>query len=690
MLNRRALSLLALLGLLLALVVAASAWAAPSLPTVQGQFVSEIGGTNVTVQSLVKPGEQASTVSVLYATEADFGTVGYTEATTPQSVAGGAADDDYHVTSTNISGLSPNITYHAAVEACNASGCVQGEDFTFEVDVSFAQPRIPEIFVQEPSSVTASSATISTWLTHDTSQSTVRFFYDTDAAYQSSGNLSQQAPLQTIPGGTPAGIYNLSFTAGGLTPGVLYRGRIQSCNIGGCSPNGVPFTFTSSGNPPSSISGPNIVGYQVTPFSAAFTGQFNPNGMTTQCTYDVVSETDYLPLAPDPYVNGSSGACNPQQFPDGATGTNPVAYQATAGNLQSVTDYHLRVCLESLGGTVCDETTFATIWTSPAIDNLHVTDIDSDSGRIVATIDPHGKETRVHVEWGTDPGLGSSSEVITVPAGAPQTVSFDVGGPADSAISYQLWAENQAPSLNPMTSSPSFANVVAGTFKTRAPAVEPQVGIIAGPRPNSASPSATFTFNKSASVARTECQVDDQILFDQWVPCESGYTVSVAAGDHQFNVRGVTSDGKYSQTATYYWTTLMPSSCQVQTLRARTFIYTGQDRFRMVERYTARKKIKNVTAQFFLQGKRGKTLLGSVKTNFKKAGVVRIEKNVSPRLAKQLRKGDRFQVQLRIPGTTAACTTSSRRVLDVEKQIANQRVMFQHDVLFTPQFAKGS
>ena len=116
---RRALPILAIVGMLFAIPGIAEAAGTPNVTT---SAASSITSTSATLNGTVNPAKQSTTYSFQYGA-----TTGYGASTAAQAVGGNGTKS----VSATISGLLPSTTYHYRLIAANASGPSTGQDVTF-------------------------------------------------------------------------------------------------------------------------------------------------------------------------------------------------------------------------------------------------------------------------------------------------------------------------------------------------------------------------------------------------------------------------------------------------------------------------------------------------------------------------------------------------------------------------------
>jgi hypothetical protein len=124
-----------------------------------------------------------------------------------------------------------------------------------------------------------------------------------------------------------------------------------------------------------------------------------------------------------------------------------------------------------------------------------------------------------------------------------------------------------------------------------------------------------------------------------------------------------------------------PPECKLRKARARVFIYTRQRKVRLVIRYVAYSKAK-ITTSYTLHGSKGDLFLGKATKTFKKKGVFRLPKKLTPKKMNKVRAATDFGVEFQIPGTPSLCKRFFKRKLTVARFIEGQKVWFQTGSVF--------
>jgi hypothetical protein len=223
--------------------------------------------------------------------------------------------------SANITGLSPNTTYHFRLVGTNNGGTRFGSDRTFTTS-SVTGP--PIVATTAASNVASFSATLNGSVNPHGLTTSVYFQYGTTTSY----GLTT-AP-QSHTGNTSL---NISVNIGGLTASTTYHFRIVTTNSAGTR-YGSDRTFTTL--PP--IGFPIVTtkpATNVATFAATLNGLLDPHGLTTSVYFQYGRTTNY-------------GNRTPMQSQTGNTYRNIAA---NIGGLARNTTYHFRIVATNGVGT---------------------------------------------------------------------------------------------------------------------------------------------------------------------------------------------------------------------------------------------------------------------------------------------------------------------------------------------------
>ena len=266
-------------------------------PTVVTSPATAVSQTAATLNGTVNPnGTTISSCQFQWGTSTDYGN---TASCTPTLGSGTSPV----AVSANLTGLSPNTTYHYRILATNPGGTTYGADQTFSTG---AIPS-PGASTSPASAVSPTGATLNgTVNPNGATISSCQFQWGTNADY---GNTT--ACAQTIGSGTTPVAVSANLT--GLSPDTAYHYRILATNPGGTtygtdqtfstqpgstvSGSGTGQTVTTQSGPPSPVitGAPAVTG----PNGAAFSGSVNPDGLAA---------TAYFQYGIPPNAQGPEGA----------------------------------------------------------------------------------------------------------------------------------------------------------------------------------------------------------------------------------------------------------------------------------------------------------------------------------------------------------------------------------------------
>ena len=117
--------------------------------------------------------------------------------------------------------------------------------------------------------------------------------------------------------------------------------------------------------------------------------------------------------------------------------------------------------------------------------------------------------------------------------------------------------------------------------------------------------------------------------------------------------------------------------CKLRYARARVFVFSSQNRIRLVIRYRSAKPA-TVFVQFKLRTKRGKVVpLGEVRGRFRTRGLFRLPLKRTDREMRDIRNAKYFVASFFVPGTPNICRRAFTRKMNNPKRISGQIVWFQ-------------
>lgn len=234
--NRVLVLLISVVSLLL--LQAPVAWAAgPAAgpPLVQTNPCSATTATSTTLNATVNPNGAATTYHFEYGTTTAYGSA------TPNATTG-SGNANQQVTA-DVTGLSPNTTYHYRIVATNSSGTTTGSDAT--CTTASSSPGTPVATTGGASAITNTTATVNGTVNPNGQSTTYYFQYGTTTAYG-----AKTTTAGPISGSTSQSV---SANLSGLVPGATYHYRLVAVNASGTA-NGADATFKTTGSAPPSAS----------------------------------------------------------------------------------------------------------------------------------------------------------------------------------------------------------------------------------------------------------------------------------------------------------------------------------------------------------------------------------------------------------------------------------------------------
>lgn len=180
----------------------------------------------------------------------------------------------------------------------------------------------------------------------------------------------------------------------------------------------------------------------VTPTGATISGAITPNGpsvipypnpmyTTYHLEFKKTSEVSWHQFAPDVSVGG---------------GNSPVPFNVGLSGLEPNNEYQARVVATKPRGfvAVVDTTApFTTLGAPPLIEALSSSDVSASSAKLHAAINPRGKETTYHFEYGPTPAYGNSTpEVLVGDQLSPQSVEAQIANLEPIVYHFRVVATN--------------------------------------------------------------------------------------------------------------------------------------------------------------------------------------------------------------------------------------------------------
>lgn len=348
-------------------------------PDATTQAATNIAGTSTTLNGSVNAHYLSTVVSFEYGTSTSYGS---TIAAFQSPVTGNSTTS----VSVNVTGLSPNTTYHFRVKTVNLLGTNYGNDLTFTT-----LGQAPVATTQEASAITTVSASINGTVNPNFLSTTITFEYGTTTSYGTTATATQSPA-------TGNSIISVSTSVSSLSPNTIYHYRIKAVNVLGTS-YGNDMTFTTLGNTPSATI---LAATSITTSGALLNGTVNANYLSTTVTFEYGTTTSY----------GSTATAT--QSPVTGSANNNVSVTITG--LGAGTIYHFRiVATNSLGTTNSGDMTFTTLGQVPTATTMAATSTTPSGAQLNGSVNANYLSTEVTFEYGTTTSYGTSAVATQSP-----------------------------------------------------------------------------------------------------------------------------------------------------------------------------------------------------------------------------------------------------------------------------------
>ncbi len=357
----------------------------PNPPTVVTGLALPVSQTSATLNATVDPnGAQVTECKLEYGTTNSYGS---TAPCAPEHLGSGSLPVPV---AAEVTGLTPNTTYHFRISATNAGGTSKGSDETFKTTSAVTPPTV----VTKPaSSVTLASATLNATVNPNGGEvSECKFEYGTTKSYGSS------VPCSSLPGSGSSPVA-VSASLTGLAADTIYHFRISATNPSGTS-KGADQKFIT--NPPTAVT---TAAAPIAQTTATLNATVNPNGEpVSECQFEYGTTTAY----------GSSVPCSsPLSEVEYA---EPVSAAITG--LSVNTTYHFRIIATNANGTSTgSDETFKTLPNPPTVETESASSVTETTATLNASVNPNGGEvTECKFEYGTSDSLQIDPRLLLLAA----------------------------------------------------------------------------------------------------------------------------------------------------------------------------------------------------------------------------------------------------------------------------------
>jgi phosphodiesterase/alkaline phosphatase D-like protein len=411
MIGKHMTAALAALGALVACMALADApaLAAPVLPVVKTEAVSNLTLTSATLNATVNP--KGTSVS-----ECQFEIGPYAEwlyEVLPCSVALPLTGASSVPVSVALAGLSPSGVYYYRVSAGNETGTSQGAVLSFTTP-----PAVEGVSTLAATAIGSHEAMLNGSLEPNGLDAHYFFEYGVSNSYGSNTNM-QDAGTQSEP--TP-----VSAPVVGLTPDQSYHFRLVAENSAGTTYGADETFLTQAVQPVVEQSGATV---SVARSSALLSFVVNSENSATDYQVEYGSSTAY----------GARSAT--------AVRSTDAAESINIGleDLTPATQYHYRLVASNSAGTVAgpDETFTTSAPSPPLVATGGASAVGQSSATVAGSVNSQGLPTNYGFELGTGSGYGPPTGIGTA-GGGEEAIALTISGLAPgTTYHYRVLASNQ-------------------------------------------------------------------------------------------------------------------------------------------------------------------------------------------------------------------------------------------------------
>jgi DNA-binding beta-propeller fold protein YncE len=198
---------------------------------IKSESATNITATDATLNTTINPNGLDTTCQFQYVDDADFQATGYTTATSvPCSPADLGSSFTDQSASADVTGLTPDTTYHFRAVATSADGTANGADQTFLTLVA----KAPTVVNESATNITDTGATLNATINPNGLDTTCQFQYVADTAFQATGyTTATSVPCSPADLGASFTAQSATASVTGLTPGTTYHFRVVATNADG-------------------------------------------------------------------------------------------------------------------------------------------------------------------------------------------------------------------------------------------------------------------------------------------------------------------------------------------------------------------------------------------------------------------------------------------------------------------------
>ncbi|MGD2086786.1 MAG: hypothetical protein PVH61_11445 [Candidatus Aminicenantes bacterium] len=360
--------------------------------TVTTGIASPVTTSTATLNGIVNANNNSTTVTFEYGMTTSYGTT----VTADQSPVTGSVDT---AVSKDITGLTPNTTYHFRVVGDNVLGTSNGDDMTFFTSAQAA----PTVTTDEATfSAIPNQATLNGTVNANNADATVTFEYGTTTAYGNTVTADQSPVL----GSADTAVSKLIT---GLLSNTTYHYRVVATNGVGTT-NGVDMTFFNTTAPYARTEAAS----SITQTTATLIGTVNPKTFSDGST--VVTFEYGLTASYGTTVTAI-------ESPLGGEINQVVSFNLTG--LAPNTTYHYRVIANNVNGTGTGADMTFTTNSLPIVTTDTAAPVGAGSATLNGTVNANNDSTTVTFEYGTTSSYGTTVTADQSP----------VTGTTDTAVS---------------------------------------------------------------------------------------------------------------------------------------------------------------------------------------------------------------------------------------------------------------